>query len=800
MASPALTSRRPFAGRRAFLDRWRGIRALAFLVVLDVAAPRALAAQTAATLSGRVTLDGTVAADVAVLLVGTTRGTTTGADGRYQIAGLAPGRYTVAAQRIGAASARSVVTLTAGESATLDFTLERAVTMIAPMTVSATRELRRRDEGSATIDVLDGSEIRRTHAAHPSGLMNRIPGVHVSELSGEGHSMAMRQPITTKPMYLYLEDGIPTRATGFFNHNALYEVNIPQAGGIEVLKGPGSALYGSDAIGGFVNVLTRPAPLTPSLEASLEGGAYGYGRLLVSGGMTRGGSGVRADVNATRSENWKDVAPFRRQSGTVRWDLAAPGGWTARTVLTGSHVDQQDVPALSVALFDTSRSINLAPIAYRKVQALRLSSALERDVGASLWSVTPYARYNDMRLLPSWQLTYDPQTWDTRNTSVGVLTKYRRDFAQLSARVIAGADAEVSPGSFLAQRAIVTRSGPARSFTSFTIGETQYDYDVTYRSASPYLHVEVSPLSAGNGAHPGALRIDAGLRADFSGYSYATRLAPIDTGAHRVPPSTTRSYAHLSPKVGATLAVDSATSLFVSYRHGFRAPSQGQLFQQNAAANTLDLAPVKVDAFELGVRGQLGWRATYQLSAYDMLVSDDIITYVTAQNTREATNAGRTRHRGVELGGSTALTSTLRLDASYAVSRQRYVEWTPQAASSTTPGVSYSGNLIEDAPSDIANLLVSYEAPLLRGGRAALEWSHTGGYATNPANTHRYGGYELLNLHLSGRVTPSTELFGRVSNLTNRAYAELVTYDAFQKEQLTPGAPRSVYVGLKTNW
>src|SRR6202022_307303 len=70
-------------------------------------------------------------------------------------------------------------------------------------------------------------------------------------------------------------------------------------------------------------------------------------------------------------------------------------------------------------------------------------------------------------------------------------------------------------------------------------------------------------------------------------------------------------------------------------RRRFRAPSQGQLFQQNSAANSVDLAPVKVDALELGVRGQLGWRATYQLSAYDMFVSDDIITYVTAQNTRE---------------------------------------------------------------------------------------------------------------------------------------------------------------------
>ena len=85
--------------------------------------------------------------------------------------------------------------------------------------------------------------------------------------------MAIRQPITTKPMYLYLEDGVPTRSTGFFNHNALYEVNLPQSGGLEVLKGPGTAMYGSDAIGGVVNVLTRAAPVTPLFDATMEGGS-----------------------------------------------------------------------------------------------------------------------------------------------------------------------------------------------------------------------------------------------------------------------------------------------------------------------------------------------------------------------------------------------------------------------------------------------------------------------------------------------------------------------------------------------
>jgi len=754
-------------------------------------APRAIA-QESATITGRATVDGAPAADAAIFLQGTTRGTMSGDDGRYQIAGITPGEYTLVAQRIGTATTRSSVTVTAGQVLTFDVALTSAATVMAPMTVSATREMRRRNDGSATIDVLDGAELRNSHETHPADVMNRLAGVHVSNLSGEGHSMAMRQPITTKPMYLYLEDGIPTRATGFFNHNALYEVNLAQSGGIEILKGPGTALYGSDAIGGVVNVLTRPAPLTPTLEASIEGGAYGYARLLASAGGTSGRNGIRADLNVTRSDNWKQDAPFKRQSGTLRWDLVAPGGWTAKTVLTGTHVDQQDVPALSTALFDTSRSLNLAPIAYRRVKALRLSSAIEHDQGASLWSFTPYARYGDMQLLPWWQLTYDPQTWDTKNTSLGALTRYRRDFAPLRSQVIVGADAEVSPGSFFAQRAVVTRTGAANAFTSYTAGNTQYDYDVTYRSASPYVHAEASLLPA--------LRVEAGLRADFAGYVYDTHLAPLDTGTHRRPASTTRSYTHLSPKLGATYAVDSSTSIYASYRHGFRAPSQGQLFQQNSAANTVDLAPVKVDSYELGVRGQMGVRVNYQLSAYDMTIRDDILTFVTAINTREANNAGRTRHRGIEASAGVALTPSLRLDGSYSDATQRYITWVPQAPTGTNAGVSYSGNLIEAAPRDLADVMVSWQAPLLDGGRVALEWSHTGGYATDPANTHRYSGYELLNLMLNAHVSSRAELFGRVSNLANRTYAELVTYDQFQKTQLTPGGPRSVYLGVKTTW
>lgn len=761
-----------------------------------------LAAQDAptGTIEGRVTAreSGLPLADVIVRVDQTSRGAITGADGRYRIVAVPAGAHVLVARRWGFAEQRQPVTVAAGATTVADLVFTAEAAVVTPVVVSATRELQRQQASTVTIDVLDGAEVRRTRAAHPSGLLNRVPGVHVSELSGEGHSLAMRTPISTKPLFLYLEDGIPTRPTGFFNHNALYEVNIPQSGGVEIMKGPATALYGSDAIGGVVNVLSRPAPATPSAELTAEGGGFGYTRALLTGGFTRGSQGVRADLNVTRSDNWKDAAPFSRESGTFRWDAVTRAGWNLRTLVSATSVRQQDVPAVNSAQFDTNPSLNRATIAYRRARALRASVTLERESGATLVSVTPFVRDNVMELLPSWQLTFAPQTWDTRNRSVGLLAKVRRDFVPMRTRLVAGADLDWSPGSFEARRIGVTAVGPDRRYDTYTSEELQYDYDVTYAAASPYVHVEASPVAK--------LRVDAGLRGDFTGYDYETRLAPLETGAFRRPASTSVSYAHLSPKVGAVYEFTPDLALYGSYRHGFRAPSQGQLFQQNSAANTVDLEPVTVDSWEAGLRGRLGARLGFQLAAYDMRIGNDILTFVTEQNTREASNAGRTRHRGVELGVMAVLLPTLRMDASYAAASQRYVTWVPQAARPATgttpavPEVSYSGNLVEQAPRDLANVLLTWTPGFLRGGRLAAEWSHTGRYAMDPANVATYGGHGIVHLHGNVLLRPDVELFARVTNLGDRRFAELASYDAFQRQQYTPGAPRTVFAGMRWGW
>ena len=75
-----------------------------------------------------------------------------------------------------------------------------------------------------------------------------------------------------------------------------------------------------------------------------------------------------------------------------------------------------------------------------------------------------------------------------------------------------------------------------------------------------------------------------------------------------------------------------------------------------------------------------------------------------------------------------------------------------------------------------------------------------GRYAQDAGNTSFYAGHDLVNLHANAFVAPRTELFLRVTNLGDRRYAELSSYDAFQRDTYTPGSPRSLFAGARYAW
>ncbi|MBS1190034.1 MAG: TonB-dependent receptor [Rhodocyclaceae bacterium] len=678
---------------------------------------------------------------------------------------------------------------------------------LGEVTVTGTREGQLIAETPATVDVIKEDAIRTVRPTHPSEIMGQVAGVWVNVTGGEGHQTAIRQPLTTNPVYLYLEDGVPTRATGFFNHNALYEVNLPQAGGIEISKGPGSALYGSDAIGGVVNVLTRKPPAKGEIEVSAEGGSYGWARALVSGGNSFGDDAFRASLNLTHTDGWRERTGYDRQAGTLRWDRAVGDDAVLKTVFTFSNIDQQTAGSSAISENDYKHNprTNYTPISFRKVEAYRLSTAYEKETADTLFSITPYYRNDSMDLLANWSLGYDPTVYNTSNESYGLLLKYRMDFAPLRTRLIAGLDLDNSPGSRRENRIATTATGAffTKVYTGYTTGARIYDYDVTYRGISPYVHGETSPSEQ--------LRLTGGLRYDNIHYRFDNRFgtAPIAAGGafYGQVGDTSREYNHLSPKLGATYAFSDRLNGFAAYTHGFRAPSEGQLFRPAAATtaaralatadSAVGLKPIKADNFEVGLRGKAGEGFNYEASLYHLVKRDDILSFkdpVTGATT--ATNAGKTQHRGIELGAGWAFAPQWRVDGAFSYARHTYKRWVVSNIAD------YSGKEMEIAPRTLANARLTWGDP----GRALaqLEWVHVGSWWSDQLNTFKYGGHDIFNLRGQYPMTRDVKLFANVHNLLDERYAESTGTGSgaggaiFQT--FAPGLPRTLVAGVEVKW
>jgi outer membrane receptor protein involved in Fe transport len=729
--------------------------------------------------------------EVRLEAAGETRAATAASpDGGFSFEAVPAGRHRLSAWLSGRQQGSREAAVQSGQVVELSLTVRLG--FLDEVTVTDSREEQLKRETAATVDVVGQETIDQLKPTHPGQIMGLVPGVWVNVTGGEGHQTAIRQPLTTNPVYLYLEDGVPSRSTGFFNHNALYEINVPQADSIEVTKGPSSALYGSDAIGGVVNVLTRSALEPSGADLSLEGGAYGFGRLLVSGNGRRGENGLRADANVTRTDGWRDATGYERQSFSLRGDRAASAGSHLKVLATYSHIDQETAGSSALAASDylNNPTLNLTPISYRKVEAFRLSVDYARPLGsAGQLSLIPYFRYDTMGLLPNWTLTFDPTFYDTRNTSYGLLGKVRRDFAPWRMQWVGGIDLDLSPGMRVETRITPSTTpipGGPNVFSAFTPVNMVYDYDVTYFGAAPYVNVELSPWPS--------VRASAGLRLDHVQYEYDDLLTTPPTTRHRRPPSATREYNHLSPKFGVTWQASSRVNAFVAYRHAFRVPSEGQLFRQGSALNTLDLEPVKAHNLEVGLRVSPNAKVALEASVYRLDKRDDILSFRDpVDGSTQAVNAGHTRHLGVETGARLRPWDWLQVSAAYAWSRHTYEDWLVDPAR----GVDFSGKEIETAPEQIGNLLVTVTPGK---GAFSVEVVRLGRYWMDAANTHEYAGHTLVNLRAQFPLTRRLEVFGRLLNLADERYAESASFTQARGEEFAPGMPRTAYFGMKVSW
>ncbi|MCW8845596.1 MAG: TonB-dependent receptor [Gammaproteobacteria bacterium] len=181
---------------------------------------------------------------------------------------------------------------------------------IETVVVTATRTAQAADQVLAPVIVIDRATIERSMAADLGDLLKFHAGLDIARSGGVGQPTSVFMRGTESNHTLVMIDGVKINP-GTAGGAALQQISPALVERIEIVKGPRSSLYGSEAIGGVINVITRGHAGPNGVSASLGGGSFGTDDGQVNGRM----SGARGNLGAGVS--WLDTDGYPVQTGST---------------------------------------------------------------------------------------------------------------------------------------------------------------------------------------------------------------------------------------------------------------------------------------------------------------------------------------------------------------------------------------------------------------------------------------------------------------------------------------------------
>jgi vitamin B12 transporter len=582
------------------------------------------------------------------------------------------------------------------------------------------------------ISVLTAEDIEQRQNPVVSDLLRSIPSLAVNRSGGPGQITQVRMRGAEGNHTLVLVDGVEANELNFngeFDYASLLAVGIER---IEVLRGAQSALYGSDALGGVINIITKGGHPGFSAEGTAEGGSFGERQVtaLLSGGTERVNGAFSAGyygtdgINLSRFGSEKDGARIFTFSGkgmaqlTDNFRLDA----TARYVTSKNDTDAQDfdypaTPTNGLVVDTDDKQKN--DLFYGRLQG-------ELSLFDDHWVHQASVQYADTqreyinpsddltgnhgsRLKFAYQNTVNFQTPSFADAEHHLTVAYQheeQDFENHGA----------VPDALENQK----RSEPQDSF----IGEYRVGFaDQVFLSA-------------------GVRHDDNRMFRNATTYrlSGAWRLADLGTRLHA---------SH-----GTAVTNPGFFELFGYYPDFF--------------LGNPDLKPERSRSFDVGVEQKLfGDRLTVDVTYFHANLEDEIVTVFDSNTflTTVDNLTGKSKRDGIEVMWSAQVTDGFSLGGSYTYTNSRQPDGMREVR----------------RPKHMANLNANYA---FAGGRANvnLDVSYNGKQLDNefvdatPETVVTLRDYVLVTLAASYKLTDTVELYGRIENLVDQHYEEVFSY------------------------
>lgn len=621
---------------------------------------------------------------------------------------------------------------------------------------------------------LSGAEVEAIAPGHAAELLNTLPGVNIHMNSGMESLTAIRSPVLTggagQGSFLVLQNGVPTRSPAFGNVNMFFEPHYEVANAVEVVRGPASAKYGSNAVHGLVNFIL-PDSGTEQREFRLSGSTLGrYKGDLIAQSET----GFAA-ISAMHDNGWRDDTSVDQVKASASREFEF-GEWVGTAWASFTQLNQETAGFIQgpKAYEDEDiASSNPNPEAFRDARFAMAAVRLEQDFGDFRANITPYARWQEMSFRQHF-LPYKGLEENDHHAlgAMGNLEGYLGDGIWRFGGMVDFASGDLKE----------TQADPFGFFpgdTRFPVG-SHYNYTVDTLAAALWGQYEFQIAED--------VSVLAGLRAETHDYDYKTHIPAGISGRFNVPDDRSDQFDLVTPKLGIiwTDALGKV-DLYANYARGQRAPQASDLYRLQSQQVVGEVKSETLDSLEIGARGGVfDDRLVFDIEAYTMEKKNFFFRDASGLNVPN----GKTDHMGVELAFGFELTESVYMNGTLSWADHTY------DFDRASNGI-VSGNQVDTAPEWLGDVSLDWKASDKLDVSLMAEF--VGEYFTDEANAHTYDGHTLASARAGYAITDDVEFWVKLRNLFDERYADRADF-AFGNERYFPGEPLNATFGIKAKW
>lgn len=603
------------------------------------------------------------------------------------------------------------------------------IEQLDPLVITATASPTTLSQAPAAVTVITREQIAQQQANRLSTILQQIPGVFVDEMGGRGGLSSIYLRGGDPNFTVVMIDGIPindpsNQRGGSVNLATLTPERIER---IEVVRGPVSVTYGSDAMAGAINIITRKGQTDPHYQATIEGGQFGYGR------------GVAQAQGAIDDVLYSGSVAFTRNDAQVEGDrfqgLTTGGslGWSNHSSvnlqLTGQF-SQSDIRAFPEGSGGSRLSV-LRTTEQRKAHESLVGFTLNHQLTPTLeqqLSANVFYRKEDVNnpgVMNTGMTFQNPPTVFTTHFS-----RYRLLWAMHHTLTT---DVKLSGGVQLFHE-----DGERTGIQSLTAlgfpADQRNDFEQARTTLAGFMESVWSPLSF--------TTITSSLRIDNpQGFS-----------------------AEVTPRVAITVQVLPTTSIRGSYSEGFKLPSFNAL-SDPLTGNRL-LVPETSQGWDFNLHHELfpnkvQLDVTYFYNRFSNVI--DLDPRLASQFIFTLVNLSTVVTNGVEIEVTTTPLPWIQVKGFFTY------------LNTDIPG---SDGLLRNRPNTSGGLIVSLQPTEQLDIRSQL---HTVGQRVDlqiPTTQTTVPGYYRVDLSATLRVDDSWKVFVAGENLTNVQYDEFLGFEA----------------------